>query len=400
MNVITVSQVNSYIKALLDESAPLKNIYIAGEISNCTYYYRSGHIYLTLKDEKSQLKCVMFSSYAQRLKFKAEDGMRVICRGRISVYEKDGAYQFYIEDMQPDGAGALNVAFEQLKQKLSDEGLFDPEHKKPLPDYPKKIGVATSDIGAAIEDIKNISKRRYPLCELVIVPTIVQGELASADIVKSVKLLDSMPDIDLIIVGRGGGSLEDLWAFNTEPVARAVYECSKPVISAVGHETDFTISDFAADLRAPTPSAAAELALPDINAVEQYLSGMRSTLSTLLKNRLYNEYQRLDSLTAKSRLANPAVFFGEIRDRLKSLSDRIISNEQSIIEKNTNKTCILAGKLDALSPLAVLSRGYGILYDGTKAVKSAKEVKSNDCINVRLQDGNLKCTVNEVTEIE
>ncbi len=233
MNVITVTQLNTYIKSLLDETPVLKTIYVKGEISNFKHYYKSGHMYLTLKDNNCQLKAVMFSSYASRLKFKPEDGMCVICRGRISAYEKDGVYQLYIEDMQPDGVGSLSIAFEQLKEKLEKEGLFDHSYKKPIPKYPKKIGIATSNMGAAIEDIKNITKRRYPLAELIIAPTIVQGDSAPEDIVKSIELLDDIDDIDVIIVGRGGGSLEDLWAFNTEIVARAVFACRKPIISAV-----------------------------------------------------------------------------------------------------------------------------------------------------------------------
>ncbi len=247
MNVITVSQVNRYIKALLDESAPLRSIFISGEISNFKYYYSSGHMYFTLKDENSQLKAVMFSSYASKLKFNPDSGMKVICSGRISAYERNGEYQLYVDDMQPDGVGALNLAFEQLKERLLNEGVCNDEIKKPLPPFPRKIGVATSDIGAAVEDIKNITARRYPLAELVIVPTIVQGTSASADIVKSIRLLDDIEDIDVIIVGRGGGSIEDLWAFNTEEVARAVIACKTPIVSAVGHETDYTICDFVAD---------------------------------------------------------------------------------------------------------------------------------------------------------
>ncbi len=278
INALTVTQVNTYIKAILDENVHLKNIYIVGEISNFLHYFRSGHMYFTLKDENSQLKAVMFSSNASRLKFKPNDGMKVLCRGRISVYDKDGNYQLYVDDMQPDGIGTLAIAFEQLKEKLSKEGLFDEVYKKPVPKFPRKIGVATSDMGAAVEDIKNITKRRYPIAELVIVPTVVQGDSAPDDICKSIKILDCRDDIDVIIVGRGGGSLEDLWAFNTEQVARAVFECNTPIISAVGHETDYTICDFVSDLRAPTPSAAAELAVPDSSALFIYLYDIKKRL--------------------------------------------------------------------------------------------------------------------------
>ena len=309
MNVITVTQLNTYIKSILDENPVLKTIYIKGEISNFKHYYKSGHMYLTLKDSNCQLKAVMFSSYASRLKFRPENGMSVICRGRISAYEKDGVYQLYIEDMQPDGIGSLSIAFEQLKEKLEKEGLFDLSHKKSIPKYPQKIGVATSNMGAAIEDIKNIIKRRYPVAELVVAPTIVQGDAAPEDIVKSIKLLDSIDDIDVIIVGRGGGSLEDLWAFNTEIVARAVFECKKPIISAVGHETDFTICDFVADLRAETPSAAAEKAVPDINELMKFTEAAESKMLYCITKRLEYEAQRLDYISNESILADYKIYF-------------------------------------------------------------------------------------------
>lgn len=396
-NAVTVTQVNFYIKSLLDESAPLKNIFVVGEISNFKYYSRSGHMYLTLKDENSQLKAVMFSSYAQRLRFMPEDGMRVICRGRVSVYDRDGVYQLYIEDMQPDGTGALSIAFEQLKEKLSKEGLFDEIYKKPIPKYPRKIGIATSNTGAAVEDIKNITKRRYPLCELVIVPTIVQGEQAGADIVKSLQMLDSIEDIDIIIVGRGGGSIEDLWAFNTEEVARAVFACKTPVISAVGHETDFTICDFVADMRAPTPSAAAELAVPNINNLISFIDSAKSSLSYNLIHRLEVENQRLDSIVNGSVLSQPSSFFSGYRQRYADLYNCILSSVKEQISIKKSNLCVLAGKLDALSPLAVLSRGYSIARDNNcNVIKSAVGLKSGDSVNIIFSDGTAECTVNEV----
>lgn len=394
MNVITVSQVNTYIKALLDESQPLKNIFVVGEISNFHHHFRSGHMYFTLKDENSQLKAVMFCSYAERIKFKPEDGMRVICRGRVSTYEKDGVYQLYVEDMQPDGIGALNLAYEQLKEKLSKEGLFDQQYKKPIPKFPKKIGVATSDMGAAIEDIKNVTKRRYPLCELVIVPTQVQGVQASPDIVKSIKILDSIDSIDLIIVGRGGGSIEDIWGFNTEEVARAVFECKKPVISAVGHETDFTICDFVADLRAPTPSAAAELAVPDMNAILNYLDNMDSSLYSLLKQRVEKEYQRLDSFQDVV-LNQPSNLLEGEKNSLNSICDKIINAYSSNLKNEFLKLSVIAEKLNAISPLATLSRGYSIAEKDGKAVKSVKDLKNNDKITLTFSDGRVDCLVSK-----
>lgn len=397
MNVITVTQLNTYIKSILDENTHLKNIYIKGEISNFKHYYKSGHMYLTLKDNNCQLKAVMFSSYASRLKFKPEDGMSVICRGKISVYEKDGVYQLYIEDMQPDGIGSLSIAFEQLKEKLEKEGLFDASRKKPIPKYPKKIGIATSNMGAAIEDIKNITKRRYPIAELVIAPTIVQGDSAPEDIVKSIQLLDSIDDIDVIIVGRGGGSLEDLWAFNTEMVARAVFECQKPVISAVGHETDFTICDFTADLRAETPSAAAEKAVPDINELLKFTENAESRMLYSISKRLEYEAQRLDSLSNESILANYNDFFDNKNDVLVSLKKELSDAFENKLSRCKYDLGILSGKLDALSPLSVLARGYAaVKTKDNKIIKSKEDIKVNDKINIKFIDGSAVCTVDEV----
>lgn len=397
MNVITVTQLNTYIKSILDENTHLKTIYIKGEISNFKHYYKSGHMYLTLKDNNCQLKAVMFSSYASRLKFKPEDGMSVICRGKISVYEKDGVYQLYIEDMQPDGIGSLSIAFEQLKEKLEKEGLFDASHKKPIPKYPKKIGIATSNMGAAIEDIKNITKRRYPIAELVIAPTIVQGDSAPEDIVKSIQLLDSIDDIDVIIVGRGGGSLEDLWAFNTEMVARSVFECQKPVISAVGHETDFTICDFTADLRAETPSAAAEKAVPDINELLKFTENAESRMLYSISKRLEYEAQRLDSLSNESILANYNDFFDNKNDVLVSLKKELSDAFENKLSRCKYDLGILSGKLDALSPLSVLARGYAaVKTKDNKIIKSKEDIKVNDKINIKFIDGSAVCTVDEV----
>lgn len=396
-NAVTVTQVNIYIKSLIDGSAPLKSIFVVGEISNFKHYYRSGHMYLTLKDENAQLKAVMFSTYAARLKFKPEDGMKVICRGRISVYDRDGVYQLYIEDMQPDGMGALNLAFEQLKEKLSNEGLFDDAHKKPIPKYPRKIGIATSNSGAAVEDIKTITKRRYPLSELVIVPTIVQGEKASADIVQSIQLLDSIDDVDVIIVGRGGGSIEDLWAFNTEAVARAVFACKTPIISAVGHETDFTICDFVSDLRAPTPSAAAELAVPDISNILSFADSAHQILSNLLIRRLESENLRLDDLINNSVISNPILYYESYSDDIRALKKDLITFFSARIRKEEAVLAQLAGKLDVLSPLAVLSRGYSVIKNKNAVlIKDAENLCVGEQIELTLNHGCALCTVDEV----
>lgn len=393
---ITVSQLNRYLKDIVESQQVLNNIYIVGEISNFLHYYRSGHLYFTLKDSQSQIKAVMFSSYAQRLKFEPEDGMSVICRGRVSVYEKDGLYQLYVEDMQPDGIGSLSLAFEQLKEKLAKEGLFDEKYKKPIPKYPHKIGIATSNMGAAIEDIKNITKRRFPLAQLVIVPTVVQGEQAGDDIVKSIKFLDNIDDIDLIIVGRGGGSIEDLWAFNLEKVARAVFESKKPIISAVGHETDYTICDFVADLRAPTPSAAAELAVPDSEQLVSHLKNVNYTLSVLLNRKLEKEYQRFDFLVANSILSNSEKFFSELKEDIFSKENKITELFAAKIKDKYSLLAKFAGKLDALSPLAVISRGYSICENEKGIIKSVNDTDKGNKISVKLFDGNIICTVNEV----
>lgn len=396
MNVITVSQVNKYIKALLDGSMPLRNIYISGEISNFKYYYASGHMYFTLKDEKSQLKAVMFASNAERIKFQPENGMRVICSGRISAYEKNGEYQLYADDMQPDGIGALNLAFEQLKEKLFKEGVCSDEIKKPLPAYPKKIGVVTSDIGAAVEDIKNITRRRYPLAEIVIVPTLVQGDRAAADIVSSIRLLDEMPDIDVIIAGRGGGSLEDLWAFNTEEVARAFIACKTPIISAVGHETDTTICDFVSDLRAPTPSAAAELVCPDINTLTADISLLKNSLNGCINDIIESNVQYVAELAQSPVLENYETLINAYSDNIEMLKTRLDDSVLYIHENKVLMLSALAGKLNALSPLAVLARGYAVAQKDCEIVKSVSRIKKNDKIMLALQDGTASCTVDEV----
>lgn len=398
MNVITVSQVNRYIKALLDESAPLRSIFISGEISNFKYYYSSGHMYFTLKDENSQLKAVMFSSYASKLKFNPDSGMKVICSGRISAYERNGEYQLYVDDMQPDGVGALNLAFEQLKERLLNEGVCNDEIKKPLPPFPRKIGVATSDIGAAVEDIKNITARRYPLAELVIVPTIVQGTSASADIVKSIRLLDDIEDIDVIIVGRGGGSIEDLWAFNTEEVARAVIACKTPIVSAVGHETDYTICDFVADLRAPTPSAAAELVCPDMNSLSNELATLKSSLFNYINIMIDDNIQYVSELSHSPVLENYDSVLSSYKDNVDVLEARLSDSVLSSVETKSLKLSALAGKLNALSPLAVLARGYSVAQKNNEIIKSVSDINENDEIHIAFSDGGVICKVNEVVE--
>ena len=396
MNTLKVSQVNTYIKALLDGSEPLQNIYVEGEISNFKHYQPSGHMYFTLKDEKSQLKCVMFSSNAYRIRFRPENGMCVICRGRISAYEKSGEYQLYAEDMQPVGAGALNLAFEQLKKKLFDEGVCDKSRKKPLPEYPQKIGVVTSGVGAAVQDIKNITSRRYPLAELVIVPTAVQGEKAAPEIVESIKLLDSRGDIDVMIVGRGGGSIEDLWAFNTEEVARAVIACNTPVVSAVGHESDFTICDFVADLCAPTPSAAAELICPDINVLFNHVRSLQYTAQLYIQALIDDRSQHLSELTAFSSLANGEELLNAYKDRLSDLKNRLGSSFTNRAEIEFHRFSALLGKLNALSPLAVMERGFAVAKQGESVVTRAAQADTEKELTVAFEDGELNCKISGV----
>lgn len=400
MNTLKVSQVNTYIKALIDASEPLRSIYVEGEISNFKHHQPSGHMYFTLKDDKSQLKAVIFASSAYRLRFRPENGMSVICRGRITVYEKSGEYQLYAEDMQPVGLGALNLAFEQLKEKLFKEGVCDPSLKKSLPAYPQKIGVVTSGIGAAVQDIKNITARRYPLAELVIVPTAVQGDKAAPDIVSSIQLLDSRGDIDVIIVGRGGGSIEDLWAFNTEEVARAVIACKTSVVSAVGHESDFTICDFVADLRAPTPSAAAELVCPDINVQLNRIRSLQYTAELYIKSFIDENSQRLSEICDFSPLADGDALVKPFSDRLSELENKLNMFFTQKSEVEFHKFSALAGKLNALSPLAVLERGFAVAKQNGNVISSVADADTKKKLTVALSDGELMCDISEVIKYE
>lgn len=399
MKILSVSQVNMYIKALLDEIPQVKNVYICGEISNFKHYYNSGHMYFTLKDDKSQLKAVMFKSDNYRLKFTPENGMKVICFGQVGVYERDGVYQLYCRDMQPDGVGALTIAFEQLKVQLAEEGLFDEEHKKAIPKYPQKIGVATSKMGAAVEDIKNVISRRYPMCEIIIVPTMVQGESAAQDIADSIRFIDENLGVDTIIVGRGGGSLEDLWAFNTETVARAVYSCKTPIISAVGHETDFTICDFVSDMRAPTPSAAAELAVPDIKSLIFQLNNFSVTIEKSLDFKISQcetGVKRYKDYFSKS---NVDLFYSNIRDKMAQYNEKLKDSITRIIENQTNILSKNAEMLDNLSPLKILSRGYSVVKnEKSDIVTDSSNVNVGDNVEIILSNGAFKATVNEVTK--
>lgn len=396
-SVITVSQLNFYIKSLLDESPALREIYITGEISNLTDHYRSGHIYLSLKDEKALVRAVMFAGNARHLRFKPEEGMKVIARGRVSVYEATGQYQLYIEDMQPDGIGALNLAYEQLKKKLSAEGLFSEDIKKPIPAYPKRIGVITSPTGAAVQDILNILGRRYPIAEVVFCPVLVQGENASAQLIDAIERFNKANAADVIIIGRGGGSIEDLWAFNDEKLARTIAKSDIPVISAVGHETDFTICDFVADLRAPTPSAAAELATPNMTELLSYFKSVKDSLPAIMQRRIDFEKQELDNLASSKVLLSPEEFINIRKNELDMLSADMIKAFKAILSENQRDFVALSAKLDALSPLSVLSRGYSIVQNKNKVIKSAKELNIGQNIMVKLSDGKAECEVKAIT---
>ena len=391
--VFSVSQLNTYVKSIIDSDLLLRNVFVTGEISNFTNHYRTGHYYLTLKDENAAVKAVMFRASNMRLRFIPENGMRVIVRGRVSLFERDGQYQLYIDDMQPDGIGALNLAFEQLKQRLSAEGLFNDEYKKPIPARCGRIGVVTSATGAVIQDIKNVVSRRYPLAHIILAPVEVQGPNAAPQIVKAIRDFNAENNVDVLIVGRGGGSVEDLWAFNEEIVARAVFNSKIPVISAVGHETDFTICDFVADLRAPTPSAAAELAVPDIRDDKRFLDSVINVISDNLIKRIDDQLVRLNYFSERLKFRSPVCIIDEMFNTVVSLysgiSD-IISNRLYDEEKILAASC---AKLDALSPLKVMSRGYSIAVKDNVIIKNADELNKGDKITVRFSEGEKECEV-------
>lgn len=394
--MISVSQLNFYIKSLLDGDGNLSSVFVTGEISNLSGHYRSGHLYFSLKDEKASVKAVMFSNSASRLRFLPENGMKVIVRGRVSVYEASGQYQLYVEDMQPDGAGSLAVAFEQLKNKLSREGLFDQAHKKLIPLMPRKIGVITSPAGAARKDIESILKRRYPLADVLLCPVLVQGTGAAAQLARAVEYLDRENLCDVIILGRGGGSAEDLAAFNDETLVRAVYGAKTPVISAVGHETDFTICDFVSDLRAPTPSAAAEQCVPDQEELKEELRGFSLRMKKQMETMLSANRARVDALASSRWLKNPYdCYITQNSLTLDRLSQRLSSGFEKEYTAKKQQLSMLSSKLDALSPLHILSRGYAVASRDGKALKSVKELKNGDEFSLLLSDGSINCAVKE-----
>ena len=396
--VLSITQLNEYIRGRMDEDALLNSVAVRGEISNYKMY-PSGHHYFTLKDEGSALKCVMFKGNALRLRFRPENGMKVIAMGKVSVFPRDGAYQLYCTAMAMDGVGDLYAAFEQLKKKLAAQGLFDPAHKKALPQYPGTIGIITSSAGAAVHDMLRILRKRYPLSRVRLLPVRVQGAEAPGEIAAAIGYANYYKLADLLIVGRGGGSIEDLWAFNDERVAWAIYQSEIPVISAVGHEPDVTISDFVADLRAATPSNAAELAVPDQDALRQTLDSMNAAMAVALNRQLKAARQHLTMLSQSPALKSPTGYLEQRQKSLELLTNRLVSAQSNQINRKHQQYIALTAKLDAMSPLKVLTRGYAMAQtqDG-EVLKSVKQVERGERITVSLSDGKLSATVMDIKE--
>lgn len=411
---ITVTQLTKYIKYKIDNDANLNEVFLKGEISNFKAHSR-GHYYFTLKDEGSRINAIMFASATKGIKFIPQDGMKVLVTGKISVFEANGGYQIYVNDMLEDGVGNLYIAFEQLKKKLEMEGLFDPSIKKKIPKIPNRVGVVTAPTGAAIKDIISTIKRRWPLVEILLFPSLVQGENAAVDIVKQIKRAENY-NLDTLIVGRGGGSIEDLWPFNEEIVARAIYECQIPVISAVGHEIDFTISDFVADLRAPTPTGAAELAVPAISDVSNYLNQLKIRLNKSMQNKITIQKQKLNKITSRYIFTNPIsiyqtkeMLFDSLIDRLKYSTVNLVTKKEKkylelknsyifktpyqLIDKKANKYLQIVSKLETLSPLETIKRGYTMTKINNKVVTSSKKIKKGDHLEINFSDGTVEAEV-------
>ena len=416
---IKISELNNYIKSLLDKDHFLNKIYLKGEISNFKNHTR-GHLYFTLKDDTSRISAVMFQSSTVKLTFTPEDGMNVLVSGRISAYPAQGTYQIYVDKMEPDGLGALYIEYEKLKKKLASLGLFAKEKKKPIPRFPEKIGVITAPTGAAVRDIMSTIKRRYPICEAILFPCLVQGKDAAPDIVRQIKRADSY-GVDTIIVGRGGGSIEDLWAFNEEAVAYAIYECKTPIISAVGHEIDWTIADFVADLRAPTPTGAAEMAVPTVLDINTLIDNYKIRLNKNIKNMVNTKFIKLRSLRQSFILKNPMSMYEVKEQKLDSLIDTlnkdinkvlsdkdnnlnkikmsvILQNPYNLIKDKKIKFDLLVNTLKLVNPLGILDKGYSLAQINGKTIKSSKDVSINDLIDIKLHEGSIKAEVREINE--
>lgn len=393
---LSVSELNARIKGLIESDPVLGSVYVRGELSNYKVY-PSGHHYFTLKDAESSLRCVMFRSAASKLRFRPESGMRVTAWGRVAVYPRDGAYQLYCEGLMPEGAGDLQVAYEQLKAKLADEGLFDPAHKKPIPRYPERIAVITSSAGAAVHDIIRVLRKRWPVAKVVLLPVRVQGVEAPPEIAGALRYANKYRVADVIITGRGGGSIEDLWAFNDERVARAIYASELPVISAVGHEPDVTIADFVADLRAATPSNAAELVAPDMSELRDALRSAAARLDQAVDRGLSQRRAALTELSSRRVMQSPTGFIDQRRLELDSIRLRLDAAATGRLNRERQEFARLAAKLDALSPLKVLGRGYSIALDaGGRAVRESGQLKAGDKLDLRLSRGGAKCLVESV----
>ena len=414
---IKISELNNYIKSILDRDVFLNKVYLKGEISNFKNHTR-GHLYFTLKDDTSRISAVMFQSSAIKLTFVPEDGMNVLVSGRISAYPTQGSYQIYIDTMEPDGLGALYIEYEKLKKKLAAQGLFAQDHKVPIPKFPNRIGVITASTGAAVRDIMSTIKRRYPLCEAILFPCLVQGKDAAADIVRQIKKADEY-GVDTIIVGRGGGSIEDLWAFNEEIVAHAIYECKTPIISAVGHEIDWTIADFVADLRAPTPTGAAEMAVPTVLDIKTLIDNYKIRLNKNIKNMINTKFIKLRSLKQSFILKNPMSMYEVKEQKLDSLIDTlnkdikniladkenklskimmsvVIQNPHNLIKDKKVKFDLLVNTLKLVNPLGILDKGYSLVELNNKIIKSSKDVQINDILDIRLHEGNIKAEVKKI----
>ena len=398
--ILTVSQLNRYVKSLLDGDFRLRDLFLRGEISNYTRHYRSGHLYFTLKEGGSAVKAVMFAGYAQELAFEPENGMAVILRCSVSLYERDGSYQIYVYEMQPDGRGALQVAFEQLYRKLQVQGLFDETNKKPIPRFAQRIGVVTSETGAALQDILNILSRRCPMAQVVFAPALVQGREAPDSLIAALQALAEWGKCDVIIIGRGGGSMEDLWCFNDERLVRQIVACHTPIISAVGHETDFTLCDYAADLRAPTPSAAAELASVKMEQLEERLEILADRTKRAAGHYLAQKEQQLQRLSLQLTHLTPERRLQEYAEKLQNLWNMIQSSEKSVIIKKQEALRLQSARLQALDPMARLAGGYSIVLKDGRVLSSIQQVQEGDHLQVRLHDGTLRVLTEEVTPLK
>lgn len=394
-SIISVSQLNFYAKSLLDGDPVLSGVFVRGEISNLTDHYRSGHLYFSLKDEKSVVRAVMFAGNASKLRFKPEEGMSIIAIGRVSLYEATGQFQLYVEQMQPEGTGELAVAFNQLKLKLEKEGLFDKNAKKKIPDFPKKIGVITSDTGAVRHDVETVLSRRFPIAEMILYPSAVQGENSVPQLIKGIQYFNNQKNVDVIIIGRGGGSMEDLWAFNSELLAREIYKSKIPVISAIGHATDYTICDFVADKSAPTPSAAAEIAVPDISELFSRIAYLNDRMVDNIKYIINSQQQYTDNLADRLAVMSGNYKISEMKANLENLTIRLNNSYTNLLQDKTEKLKENIAKLNTLSPLNILSRGYAIITNNNVVIRSVNDINIDDKITVKVNDGDFICTVNE-----